>query len=165
MKSATKPATIKTTTIPNTITILSASTDTVTIYVTTTMTGYTTTSATSITTTTVIPPIATQYVYDEVTYSQITLPANDCVYNEYYDYPDVSNDPTNNYQAGVRECENLCTSNASCQFWFFLHFDPAKSRGYDASACILDNQPYNSAFLQCGYVDNYNVAYNKNPKS
>lgn len=151
-----------TTTIPNTVTMLSTSTATVTAYATTTVTGSTTTTATAVTTITVTPPIATQYVYDTITYSQITLPSNDCVYNEYYSYPNVNNDPTNNYQAGVRECEDLCTADVNCQFWFFLHFDPTKSRGYDASGCILDNEPYNSAYLQCGYVDNYNVAYNKN---
>ncbi|PNP38746.1 hypothetical protein TGAMA5MH_09311 [Trichoderma gamsii] len=162
-KSSTIHATTVTTTIPSTITRLSTSTATVTAYATTTVTGSTTTTATTVTTITVTPPIATHYVYDTVTYSQVSLPSNDCVYNEYYNYPDVNNDPTNNYQAGVRECENLCTADPNCQFWFFLHFDPSKSRGYDASACIMDNQPYNPAFLQCGYVDNYNVAYNKNP--
>ncbi|EHK50752.1 hypothetical protein TRIATDRAFT_93365 [Trichoderma atroviride IMI 206040] len=164
-KSSTILATTVTTTIPNTITMLSTSTATVTAYATTTVTGSTTITATGVTTITVTPPIATQYVYDTVTYSQISLPSNNCIYNEYYNFPTVNNDPTNNYQAGVRECEDLCTADANCQFWFFLHYDPNKSRGYDGSACIMDNEPYNPAFLQCGYVDNYNVAYNKNPSS
>ncbi|KAM0249003.1 hypothetical protein ACHAQJ_009252 [Trichoderma viride] len=163
-ESVIVPATTRTTTDAITITTPSTTTTTVVAYATAaTLTGYTTTTTTVTAVTTVTPPTATQYVYVDVTYSQVALPANNCVYNEYYNYPNVNNNPTNNYQAGVRECEDLCTSDSNCQFWFFLHFDPSKSRGYDASACILDNQPYNPAFLQCGYVDNYNVAYNKNP--
>lgn len=164
-KSSIIPATTKTTTIANTINVLSTSTATVTTYATAALTSYTTTTETVITITTVIPPIATQYVYEDVTYSRIALPSNNCIYNKYYNYLEVGNDPTNNYQAGVRQCEDLCTSDANCQFWFFLHYDPSLSRGYNGADCILDNQPYNPAFLQCGYVANYNAAYNKNPRS
>ena len=83
------------------------------------------------------------------------------VYNRYYDYPNVSNNPANNYQAGVRQCQDLCTNNPRCKFFFFLKFDPNKARGFDGAACILDDQPYDSSLLQCGYVNSYDVAYNK----
>lgn len=43
----------------------------------------------------------------------------------------------------------------------FLKFDPNLARGYDAGACILDNLPYDSSFLQCSYVDSYSIGYNK----
>ncbi|RFU75814.1 hypothetical protein TARUN_6429 [Trichoderma arundinaceum] len=100
-KAVVVPATTKTTTDARTITLSSTTTATVTAYETATLADYTTTTTTATETATVTPPTATQFVYVNVGCTQISLPANDCVYNRYYDYPDVNNDPTNNYQAAT----------------------------------------------------------------
>jgi hypothetical protein len=129
-----------------------------------TETASTTTTSTVTSLSTVTPPVPTQTFIVPVSYSAINLLRNDCAYNRYYHYSDegISNDPANNYQQGVRECQALCTGEPVCNFFFVLHFDPSKARGYDATVCLLDTQPYDASNLQCGYVNNFNVAYNKN---
>lgn len=81
----------------------------------------------------------------------------DCTYNRYYEYPIENND----IAVGVPNCAQRCAADANCKFWWYLRFDPVLARGADYGACGLDDQPYDPAFLQCGYPTLFFVAYNK----
>ncbi|VUC31683.1 unnamed protein product [Clonostachys rosea] len=160
--AATVPTAIETSTDVSTVTKTISETITVTNVVHATQTNFFTPTTTITQTSTVTPPAPTQTVYVSVPYTQISLPRNDCVYNQNYGYHSASIDPTNNYQKGTRQCEAMCTADSKCKFFYFFHIDPAKARGYEDAFCELVDTPYNSAFLQCGYVSDYSTAWSKN---
>lgn len=168
--STTIPSVTSTST--NVLVVFETSTKTATVrdYTTLTDTLDITATKTATATITSTPPAATETVF-AVSYSKVVIPEGDCYYYAYYTYDSgTSNNPDNNYQEGVRQCEAQCTSDPTCLFFFFVHIDPSRSQGaVDETHCYLGNQPYDSSFFECGsvnpfHVNNFNVAYNKSPQ-
>ncbi|KAI9684127.1 MAG: hypothetical protein M1829_003397 [Trizodia sp. TS-e1964] len=140
-----------------------------TVYVTSTTTvpfTITTITSTTTTTTATIPTtaVSTSIVPDQVSFTRVVTGGR-CVYNEYTNYIGAPNDagPNNDYATGVKFCADTCAQDPTCKFYLFYRSDPAyRNQGDNSAYCIIDNLPYNPAFLQCNVpFVLFDVAYNK----
>ena len=71
--------------------------------------------------------------------------------------------PNNDFAVGLRQCQNACTADPRCRFFYYDAYDPAQARGFGGGECDLDDQPYDPSLLQCNLPTRFGIGYNKKP--
>jgi hypothetical protein len=78
-------------------------------------------------------------------------------------FASAERDRGNDYAVEFQKCQDACSADTNCKFFYYDAYDPAHANGgYAGGECDLDNQPYDPAYLQCNLPTRFGVGQNKN---